>query len=224
MPYFLNIPPLHEDGEAFAFWQRRPGREHGDQDGNLIYNAVGVALSSWDSVECTFSDFFGIMVGSRSEAATRAYGTIISNGGKISAIAAAAEISFHYWKVDKEHKDAFALLLAHFGAASSIRNDIAHASVTTFTTGVKERGAFLTPTSHMTSRIVPSHKRDLTQWENLDTFGHKYRFTSADILEWSEKFKRLFGWSISFRQSFGLKYLGDQQAAVALAPAQNGDG
>ena len=141
----------------------------------------------------SFANIFAWLAESHSGAAARAYGAIMSNSGRRGLIGAAAPIFFDRYKVKTGTQDEFARLMDHFARASGRRDDIAHGIVSHITLNQKVRGAFLMPPSYNTGRTKPLLLGDIGKppKEEFDVFRVKYRYTSADIFLFVEKFGAL---------------------------------
>jgi hypothetical protein len=71
-------------------WNPLPTEPQGDSDAKLLYHAVGVALSQWESVEDALAGLYTQLIGSRSQSARDAYGSVASGKGRFNMIMAAA--------------------------------------------------------------------------------------------------------------------------------------
>ena len=110
-----------------AYWDRPEAKETGDSQRDPLYRAVGKALSQWERAEEGFAELFRILIGSRSNAAVRAYGSITNSAGRREALRSAAEVVFLESDVPDIEIKEFKDLLIHFEKASSRRDDIAPA-------------------------------------------------------------------------------------------------
>ena len=184
------IPPLHE------YWKRPILKDKGDDVPDIIFRNVGMALSTWEWIETAFAKMFGLFVEGESIAAERVYGTIIANPGKQEILRHAVEIFAERQKTEFPMRD-FNLLLNHFKEGSSVRNEIAHGIVQSFTINDDQRGFFLTPAPHnsrKTEAITPAWLIKYAQQQPASPFkifGYDYRYTSTDIENFSMLFKEL---------------------------------
>jgi hypothetical protein len=76
-------------------WDIRPKGAKGSTTADEVYRAVGMALTSWESIEVVLADIFTIFVGAPLTVvphapATMAYGSIIGFRSRASMIEAAA--------------------------------------------------------------------------------------------------------------------------------------
>lgn len=183
-----DLPPVHE------YWERPPSKTQGDSDADNLYTMVGRCLSRWEQIEEQFADVFEAFVAVGSHAARRAYGSIISAGGRREALEAAAEVFFHNRiTIPKIEEERFKTLLKHFAVASGRRNDIAHGIVHDWTIdaggGRRVRGCFLFPAGYSSKKTVAFAEPD---FENLWSFvPGKYRYTAKDLSDFYVRFAEL---------------------------------
>jgi hypothetical protein len=175
------------------YWDRQTPSERGDPNGDIIAQAVGYALSSWESAdqalahlfiqltECTTTNTFS--------AIRRAYGSIESNSGRRNAVTAAAEVYFgQHWQ-DKLVRQPFTDIINAVQWASKRRDDVAHGVIfSSITVDDTHYGAFLLPPEYNTGRTF-AYIGDSA--DPLRIMRAKYRYTSANIREWQSKFSEL---------------------------------
>jgi hypothetical protein len=114
-------------------WDCPPWPERGDDNINIIFAAVGRALTYWETVEEELANIFSILVGNRAtypatEPAIRAYGTVISSISRTKMLSAAATSYFAgdlKGTLAQEIKD----IIDHANGWAARRNDIAHGRV-----------------------------------------------------------------------------------------------
>jgi hypothetical protein len=180
-----------------AFWKRPQPSPKGDPDGNMIYLAVGSALSAWEEAEGELANLFCYVTRATADAVSyravyRAYGTIHTSTGRREAITAAAEIHFGpNW--DKVRK-SFTGVLEAVGHASKRRDDIAHGVVRSYAVQYEDFGAFLTPPEYNQGRTHAVSQGG----EPLDFLRARYRYTSADIMGIASKFEKLHSAVVSY--------------------------
>jgi hypothetical protein len=115
-------------------WDRRPWPKIGDATAEVIYEAVGRALSSWEVYEGLQSVLFSVFVTPNLEtkAAMRAYSAVRTFEGRNEMLRAASQAYFHE-QPETELQDAFKSILSTAASFSPRRNEITHASVNSFT-------------------------------------------------------------------------------------------
>ncbi len=183
-----DLPPTHE------YWERPPSKDAGDPNTDNLYMMVGRCLSRWEKIEEEFADLFETFVAVGSHAAKRAYGSIVSAGGRRDALKAAAEVFFYkHPAIPQIEQKRFKALLDHFAVASGKRNEIAHGIVENFTIHVGPRqagGCFLFPAGYNSNKTKAF--REAGDIENLWSFvPGKYRYIAADLSYFYVRFAAL---------------------------------
>lgn len=195
----VDVPPLHE------FWKAPASKNDGDKDATVIYEAVGYALSIWEGLETVIAALFKVLVESKTNAASRAYGGVGSHTARLDLLKNAAEAFFIVHNVSKEHQSEFNKLTSHLKDASGRRNEIAHGYVVHHTYNNKEVGCFLFPPNYNTRKTKPAISiEEIRAMPDDDPFvlsTAKYRYTRSDILEFVEKFFLLKKWAYEVRNS-----------------------
>jgi len=192
-------------GPAAVFWERPPLREAGEPNADPIYLAVGKALSQWERAEEGFAILFQILIETRSEAATRAYGSITNSAGRRQALRSAAEVTFTEKSIVEADREEFKDLLAHFERASSRRDDIAHGIVMHESVS-GEDGKLVQPAGWLL--LVPDYNTSRTfafPQETGDVFWYrgKYRYNGLDVMIFRQKFKLLTEWVFDYNKRIG---------------------
>lgn len=175
------------------YWARPEPRTVGDADPDSIYLAVGKCLSTWESLEQLFAHLYGLFIGTESTAAMRAFGCIVSAGGRRDAIREAGQVFFFERAVSSELVSRLPKLLDHFGNAAGKRNDIGHGLVNTLPKRFNADGYFLMPPEYVSNRnkfIVRMPAEDLIHIVP-ELLHHVYRYVSTDIYEFESKVKIL---------------------------------
>ena len=110
-------------------WALPPIPDKGDEDEEALYSSVGRALSEWERFENLLAFLFAafIIPEHDSEAARRAYGSVVSFGGRADLLKAASSVYFRNFP-DKSLADQFDTLIKTARRASPQRNNIAHGS------------------------------------------------------------------------------------------------
>lgn len=186
--------------EVRTYWGRPPSKLRGDSEPDIIFTAVGHALSSWEYVEEEIASLFMMFTqcqpGTTYDVVRRAFGATEFSSGRKKALDAAAEIYFAH--EPDEIRRCYNRLADHISFASNRRNDIAHGKVSILTvydendgvqTNKDERGCLLIPPNYSTSRTHPFI--DIDENDPIAVFRSHYRFDHADILAISDKFNSL---------------------------------
>lgn len=166
---------------------RRPVSPRGDAQDNIIFKAVGQALTEWEQLENACAQLFAVIVSTNRKRAylapaVRAYGTITSAATRKEMLVSAAKAYFSSrpTKAKKFAAEFDELMQAYIDFASR-RNDIAHGRVQrVFLTkrGVRPAaiGMYLTPSFY-------SNKFKNEQFA--------YLYTSADLIFYRQEFTKL---------------------------------
>lgn len=163
-------------------WAIPPPATQGDKDPFITFGAVGAALSDWERFEGHLALIFSALIGTDRSipAARRAYGTIVSFGGRADMLSSAAEMYFIDYPDESLDADLTALMkLARKGA--SRRNEIAHGIVQPM------QGA-LTMFTGATYALYPAYYS--TSRRDSD-FLPKYAYTSVEISRFARQFHDL---------------------------------
>lgn len=168
-------------------WDVRPPPKIGDTNPDVLFAAVGRALSEWEFVESGLGDLFAILVGAPwgaypiSEPAVRAYGSIPGFQSRASMLEEAAEGYFSRYRNDAERitnegmkERVHRTISVECKNFSSRRNEIAHGRIMLFPKGQN----FLIPS------MYASKKTPVGQMM-------KYCYNSADIIYYSQQFTEL---------------------------------
>lgn len=165
-----------------GYWDRPSRAEQGDAEIKEIYAAVGMALSQWETLETLLSGLFALVTEAReSQAAQRAYGSIISSSGRCEALRAAGDVFFNDRVKNSVGWEVFGELVNNVRDAASRRNEIAHGVATTLPGG---KGAFLVPADYATKKVKARSSADEDHL-SLRAYG----YTSKDILFMKDKFR-----------------------------------
>jgi hypothetical protein len=181
----------------------------GDSTQDVIFHAVGLALTQWETAENALATLF--LVVSESENANtihalrRAFGSIESGAARRKALEAAAEVYFGSSWTNNAVRVPFRNLIDSFASGSHRRDEIAHGMAVPVTIDGKEMGAFLFPAEYNTQRTFTS-VGDMTI-DPLAFMRGKYRYTAANIHEFVTKFGQLrdaiYGYIPSIRRVGG---------------------
>jgi hypothetical protein len=202
VPFPITIPSLQQ------FWDRPIPKDQGDSTiGPNIYQSVGMALSQWEAVEGAFAMLFSVLLHSEYAVAGRVYGTAMSSNTRRQMLWAAWEVRCATKQISPEDQEAWKHLIDHYAAGGGRRNDIAHGIVTQFAVGGKDCGLFLAPPSYNSTRMEMPMLAVRTG-EGIDVFGHKYRYTIADIGHFAQKFSELRHWTLNFVSGYASKHNG----------------
>lgn len=175
-----------------SYWERPTAKDQGDPDSNVVYTAVGNALSGWELAEQELAELFLALVEGRTASDSpirRAYGAIESNAGRRNVIEAAAQAYFgEHWD-NSTVQNAFSMVLRAVAWASRRRDDIAHGIVKGYVLDGRAYGSFLFPPDYNTQRTTPWV--DASDNDPLRFMMTKYRFVSADIYRLANRFTAL---------------------------------
>lgn len=131
-------------------WDIPPFPDAGDAEPEIIYTAMGHALTTWELVEEELSSLFALFVGRarrhpETQAAARAYGAVIAFNSRAEMLSAAATAFFgspYLTPAAKELEVHFRELLKQVNGWVGRRNDVAHGRIR----DVKGKsGCFLVP-------------------------------------------------------------------------------
>ncbi len=185
---------LNSDQSLFAkkYWKAPELSPQGSASQVEVFQAVGAALSAWESVESALATLYVILCDGETgpyKALARTFGSITSSGSRRNAIKAAAEIYFGpHWDIPKVKK-RLTHMLDSIGEASQRRDEIAHGQAYGVTIDNKSHGYFLFASDYISSRnhAFPQVNSD----DPLSFFTAKYRYSAVDILEFEIKFNSL---------------------------------
>lgn len=171
-------------------WGVLPIKDVGDISADGIFRAVGIALGSWENVEDALARLYRQLLGSETEGAQRAYGTVVSFSGRRDMLMVALD---EFPLCDHAPFSGFETTINEVGKFSARRNEIAHGTVFHSVMNGVDRGHYLCSPMY-NSRKRPSYKstEGKENWEDLLTFG-SYAYTSDQILRYAEHFQRLSG-------------------------------
>lgn len=192
----LKIDTLTKPHEL---WARPPVRLLGDADADPLFLSIGKALTVWESVEQLFALLFAYFLNTNSRGgAMRAFGSIISAGGRRDALTQAGLVFMSEWVgITDDDRRRFSELMKHFGNAAGRRNDIGHGIVTELPKGFQKNapGYFLVPPDYATNknkRITESDINNVIETQDLmPLLTHVYRYTKDDVMLLTERFALL---------------------------------
>ena len=163
---------------------RKPSLTYaGELSLDVLYPAVGNAISRWEHMESGLIGLFQLMCETPKLNAYRAYSTIISSTGRCGAIRAAASVFFKtrdvadFQPIDK--------LLKAVATAAGYRNNIAHGIVVGMREGPDFLGYYVTSPSYgPKSTEVPYPDGDW--W-----LGAKYFYRKSDVDHCAQRFEEI---------------------------------
>jgi hypothetical protein len=163
-------------------WAPKPIPATGEDSAEVLFTAVGAALSEWEQLEAILALLFGVFLGEDgvSLAAQRAYGSVIAFSGRLDLLRGAASGYFEKHP-DDTHEPAFEKLANDAKRASARRNEIAHGQVGLYPRWVRASettGYLLMPGSYSVT------KND-ARWEP------KYGYMAATVHEYGAHFRGL---------------------------------
>lgn len=158
----------------------------GDGEPDKLYMAIGMALSHWEAVERQLADLYAILLQTRSLAAHRSLGALISAAMRMDAIEAAADITLQDLP---DRLSDVARLIKVIREAAARRNEIAHGSVSNVNANGLAIGCVLMPT------IFNPRKMDILG------VGYKYRYNTDIVSAFSAKFHLLYAQLFDFNRA-----------------------
>jgi len=194
------MDPLPQNAEEY--WKFLSPRDKSDDTHEMIYQAIGQALTTWEGTEYLWVSLFCHFVEGRpSNAAARALGSILSSKGRMEALDAASEVYFQIHGVSKELRDEYKFIRHHFDVARGRRNDIAHAVTMNFLFGGGDdaAGVFLIPAMYGNKKNFAFKPPDGDRFSILKS---KYRLTVLDIDFMTGKFRQLQQAVLRFQGKF----------------------
>jgi len=158
-------------------WNPKPKLPRGDASADILYAAVGRALSQWEQLETNLALCFSAFVGaSLKDGAVLAYGTVTAFTGRRDMV----KVAFEAFPARSHEKIApFKDILNRAGNFSARRNEIAHGIVTRLTVEQVDNGCYLLPPLYNTNK---QRKFAVTAG-----FGD-YAYTSSQISEYTQHF------------------------------------
>ena len=166
-------------------WDIRDTSPLGDGDDNAIFNAVGRALTEWETVEVECAKLFAVFVSTRHKRtyhapAVRAYGSIVGTRSRKNMLQLAAETYFANRKTKKAaFEEQFAKLIGEYDQYSNRRNEIAHGFVKqiALTKRHKAIGYYLLPSFYNPKKFKKG--------------GFTYLYISKDLVHYRQEFTKL---------------------------------
>jgi hypothetical protein len=168
-------------------WEVRDPSPMGDVDEKPVFDAVGRALTAWETVEIECARLFAVLVSTRQKklyhaAAVRAYGSIVGTHSRSNMLQLAAE---SYFATRPAKRSSFekrcANLIGEYKQYSDRRNEIAHGLVRRIFLKKGQRpvaiGIYLIPSFFNPKKFK---KGELT-----------YQYTSGDVIHYMQEFTKL---------------------------------
>jgi hypothetical protein len=178
-------------------WDIPPLPKKGDASKSITYEAVGLALSNWESFEFGLGlIFITLLRADEGIAARRAYGSIITFRGRLEMIEAAAEAYFLIHRAPRVKAD-FRSLMNRAQKYGARRNEIAHGQVKEFRLDRRRKaeGWALCPSHFSSNKITLSGTRQRRAYSlaptRLAVTKPRYIYTSAEISAFAECFREL---------------------------------
>jgi hypothetical protein len=178
------------------YWDRPEPKAKGASEPKVIYQAVGEALSQWETVDQDLSDLFLVFVSEPDSskftvhALRRAYGSIISTAGRRTTIRMAADVYFPPWRTNnKDELDGLKNILKVGSWAAELRDDLAHGvGVENIERRIRENGPETLQTGQFGSFLMPpeyNSGRTLTHSQDgdhpADIWKARYCYNDDDI-------------------------------------------
>jgi hypothetical protein len=158
------------------FQPRPPILLVGDADPRTLVPLIGQITTSWENAEIGYSYIYSTLLNPvrDSQAARRAYGSIISAVSRKATIESAAEVFFHKFPNETLEEETAHLLNVYIAGASR-RNDVAHGVITN---GIAPRTGWFVESNFY------SNKRDID-------FKSPYAYTSSQLSEIAKRMTAL---------------------------------
>lgn len=179
-------------------WDVRPTADTGDRDADVLFAAIGQALTEWETVESSLAELFAVFVSARGKSifwkpAIQAYGSIVSFKSRCEMLRVAAQAFFSTRKKASATQETFKRLISEASNYSGRRNEIAHGQVSEMKLvyqGGRTRsgGYFLFPSLYNPKKFKKS-------------LGMTYSYASADIYHYRQEFTKLHLRIESFRRA-----------------------
>jgi len=185
--------------DAQIDWEKPASLKTGDVSEDVLFTAVGKALTAWEYVEERCASLFALFVESRSHAAARSYGCIRSTSSKMEVLGFASVEFFFSHEVTPADSGPCKRIHRHVSDGATRRNEIAHGMVCRFAKPPGHTQYFLMPGRYNTPKIEPPRPlpkppkvlpRDVwldPTWARPD----KYRFTAEYIDRYTANFRWL---------------------------------
>jgi len=123
-------------------WNPLPVEAMGDEDSDVLFAAIGRALSAWETMEGLLARVFASLCRAEFDGAVRAYGVVSSSSGRLDMLTEALE-SFPNRRVGEIAN--LPSLIKRIGRFGGRRNEIAHGVVWHFSADAKSLGHYLVP-------------------------------------------------------------------------------
>jgi hypothetical protein len=120
-------------------WDVRPRQEKGDETPDLIFHAVGAAITAWERLETILAELFDLLLASGNRAAFKVYQSSKTSAARMEMLGAALPLDGATDAVNRELED-FVITVQRFVAR---RNEIAHGQVA----NLGEYGYYLGPSN-----------------------------------------------------------------------------
>jgi hypothetical protein len=133
--------------------------------------------------------------------AEAAYGAIITSNGRQAALREAATMFFVLNHEFADEQQDFDVLLKHFSAAATLRNNVAHGCLIHYQVDDRDCGHFLEPPWYNSLKSNKT-KMELNEATGTQHWAVKYRYVSADIAAFRDKFRQLRNATQDFYLSF----------------------
>jgi hypothetical protein len=175
----------------------------GDESEDTLFASVGRALTGWEQFEQALARLFATLVGSRSYAAIRAYGSVIAFRGRSEMVKAAASAYFHE-NPNRLSQKRLSDLLNLAGRYSARRNEIAHGLLTPLATAMQNpmrKGYVLCPPDYATNKTeMMSLTAGMPVGRSLRWMAPGYAYSSVEIDTFGQRFRDLISVTMPIRE------------------------
>jgi hypothetical protein len=150
-------------------WDIRPRAEKGDETPDLIFHAVGTALTTWERLESIVAELFDLLLASGNRAAFKVYQSSKTSSARIEMLSAALPLDRASAAGNAELEN----FVATFNKFVARRNEIAHGQVLY----LDEYGYYLAPSNLMKSKWA-KHGEAKFQYVASDIHHYVRQFAS----------------------------------------------
>lgn len=172
----------------------------GDDSADLIYHAIGYALTQWEVVENTLVQMYFVFCELESTASLnairRSFGTFESSAGRRLATIEAAKVYFGEDVFSTGAAKPFKKFFDAHQEATKRRNDIAHGTAYPIIINNESKGCFLFPSQYNTGRNSTFFSSE--GGVNTPYMTETYRYNSDVIYSFAKKFGELNSLAFNF--------------------------
>lgn len=159
----------------------------GDCDPFAIYAAVGMALSQWEMLESVFAEIYAELLSNKShihrEAAKSSYGMVQGSSVRTKMLKEVTRIVFLDPPLSSQTdlSEQILALIKEMEKLSSVRNNIAHGCVVSYTLNNQPQGNF----------VVPSYYNSVRR-KGVSLVGLTYKYNTTTVRLCGAEFSSLY--------------------------------